>query len=125
MKKHFLQLRDVSAYRKALSIAQNVWRIVSTWDYFSRDTMGKQFVRSADSISANIAEGFGKYTKKDRVHYYHNAYGSMNESMDWLLKAHFRKKISDEEFKVLMEQLKSLPREIRALIHFTNTRLTI
>jgi len=31
---------------------------------FAKDTIGKQFARSVDSISANIAEGFGRYTKK-------------------------------------------------------------
>lgn len=125
MKKNFLQLRNIDAYRIALNVAQSVWKLVASWDYFSRDTMGKQFVRSTDSISANIAEGFGKYTKKDKVHYYHNAYGSMNESMDWLFKAKLRNKVSEEEYLRLMQQFQHLPKEIRSLIHFTNTKLVI
>ncbi|MFC4210150.1 four helix bundle protein [Pedobacter lithocola] len=38
-----------------------MWNIVITWDYFSKDTIGKQLCRAANSISANIAEGYGRY----------------------------------------------------------------
>jgi four helix bundle protein len=58
--KKYLQLNDISAYKQSLSLSNYIWDIVSKWDYFSKDTVGKQFVRAADSISANIAEGFGK-----------------------------------------------------------------
>lgn len=65
--KTFLKLNNISAYKKALNLSNYVWDVVFRWDRFAQDTVGKQFVRSVDSISANIAEGFGRYTKKDKT----------------------------------------------------------
>ena len=64
MEKKFLQLNDLQAYRAAFELSNYVWDIVIHWKFFERDTVGKQFARSIDSISANIAEGFGRYFKK-------------------------------------------------------------
>jgi hypothetical protein len=52
---------DLEVYKLAEKLANEIWHIVRDWDYFAKDTIGKQIVRSADSISANIAEGRGRY----------------------------------------------------------------
>jgi four helix bundle protein len=39
--------------------------IVSTWNWFAKDTLGKQLVKAADSIAGNIAEGSGRGTAKE------------------------------------------------------------
>lgn len=67
MDKRYLQLSDLTSYKSAFIFGNEVWSIVIKWDYFARDTIGKQFVNAADSISANIAEGFGRYHKKDKI----------------------------------------------------------
>lgn len=61
MEKIFLRLNDVQPYKTAFNLSNFVWEIVTKWDYFAKDTIGKQFVKAVDSISANIAEGFGRY----------------------------------------------------------------
>ncbi len=43
-----------------------IWGIVKYWNYFEKETLGKKLVRAADSISANIAEAYGRYHYKDR-----------------------------------------------------------
>ena len=58
----FQQLR---VYQLAEKISNEIWFIVKKWDDFARDTMGKQIVRSADSVGANIAEGHGRYSYQD------------------------------------------------------------
>jgi four helix bundle protein len=59
MEKNYLKLNDITAYKIAYNLSNYVWDIVLKWDYFAKDTVGKQFVRAVDSISANVAEGFG------------------------------------------------------------------
>src|SRR3990170_2166866 len=88
MEKEFLQLNDVQPYKTALKLSNYVWEIVIRWDYFTKDTVGKQFVKAVDSISANIAEGFGRYSKKDNIKFFRYSFGSLYESLDWNEKSH-------------------------------------
>lgn len=57
-------LEKLEVYNISEKFSDDIWNIVITWDYFKKDTIGKQLVRSADSISANIAEGYGRYFYK-------------------------------------------------------------
>lgn len=66
----YLQLNDISSYKRAFILSNYVWNIVITWDWFVKRTVGVQFVSAIDSISANIAEGFGRYGKKDKIKFY-------------------------------------------------------
>ncbi len=53
--KKFLKLNDIEAYKTAFKLSNYIWDIVIRWEYFAKDTVGKQFVKAVDSISANIA----------------------------------------------------------------------
>lgn len=123
--KRFLTLQDLSAYKQAFKLSNDIWAIVQKWNCFEKDTVGKQFVRSADSIAANIAEGFGRFTKKDKIHFYRYSYGSIEETIDWNEKARSRKLISEEQYTSNARVLRELPREVHYLIAFTNKSLTI
>lgn len=122
--KRFLQLNNVNAYILAYRLSNYVWNIVRKWDYFNRDTLGKQFVRAIDSISANIAEGFGRYNKNDKIRFYRISHGSMYESLDWNQKAYQRKILNQEQYLFILKELKKLPREINILIKITKTKLS-
>jgi four helix bundle protein len=82
--KKFLKLNDIEAYRIAFHLSNYVWNIVIKWAHFETNTMGEQFIESVDSISANIAAGFGRFNKKDKIKFYRYSYGSMSESLDWI-----------------------------------------
>ena len=121
----YLKLNDVTAYKIAFHLSNYALGIVLTWDYFPRDTLGKQFVRAIDSISANLAEGFGRYSKKDKVNFYRYSYGSIKESLDWNEKSKARKLLTKEQYEYLLQELSKLPKEINSLIKYTNYKLTI
>ena len=123
--KKYLQLNDIEAYKIAFQLSNYVWDIVIGWDFFAKDTIGKQFVRAIDSVSANNAEGFGRFGKKDKVNFYRYSYGSIKESLDWNEKAKFRHLLSDGQYSHILNNLKMLPQKVNALIKFTNLKLTI
>ena len=62
--KKFLKLNDIECYRVAFHLSNYVWDLVIYWKWFAKKTVGVQFVEAVDSISANIAEGFGRHFKK-------------------------------------------------------------
>ena len=95
MGKKYLGLNDLSAYRLAFELSNYLWNLIEKWNYFEKDTLGKQFIRSVDSVSANIAEGFGRYSKKDEFRFYRISLGSLSEANDWLEKSKSRKLYKD------------------------------
>ena len=68
------------------------------------DTVGKKWVRAANSVDANISEGFGRFTAKDSKNFYIIARGSMQESKTWLVKAFRRNLISANEYEQLSKE---------------------
>ena len=122
---NYLMLNDISAYKISFALSNFVWDIIVKWNYFEKDTVGKQFVRAVDSISANIAEGFGRYSKKEKIHFYRYSFGSLKESLDWNEKSKIRNLLSPEEYRHVSEELLRLPREIYFLIKFTDEKLKI
>ena len=123
--KKYLKLSDIEAYRIAFTLSNSVWKVVVGWNNFEKDTIGKQFARAVDSISANIAEGFGRYGKKDKIKFYRYSQGSLSESLNWNEKAKIRKLLPTEEYKYIFGELQKLPKAINALILFTNQKLKI
>ena len=56
---------NLRIYRLSEDLADSIWDVVLGWDRFARDTVGKQIVRAADSVGANIAEGTGRGAYQD------------------------------------------------------------
>lgn len=123
--KNYLTLNQITAYKISFNLSNYVWDVIMHWDNFSKFTVGNQFVRSIDSISANIAEGFGRFGKKDKISFYRIARASAYESLDWLEKSKKRKLVNDKEYEYIFQILKSFPKEINSLIKYTNNNLTI
>lgn len=119
----YLILGDISAYSTAFGLSNFVWNIIQQWDYLSRKTIGSQFAEAVDSISANIAEGFGRYSKKDKIKFYRYSYGSVYESFDWNKKAYLRGLLNHEQYQHIYVELKKLLPDLHSLIKFTNARL--
>jgi len=101
-------LEDLEIYKLSLEIGEYVWNIVIKWEYFPQKTIGSQFVEAADSVAANIAEGYGRYFYKDRKQFCYYSRGSLMETKNWVTKSFNRKLIAQEEFDTLIEKLKVL-----------------
>ena len=70
--------------------------------------MGKQLVKSADSVSANLSEGFGRYFYKDERQFCYYSRGFLSEAKTWLTKAYNRKLISEVEFEMFENEINNL-----------------
>lgn len=81
--------------------------------------MGQQFVKSTDSVGANIAEGYGRYHYLDKIKFYYNARASLLESVNWLTLMNERKIIADEKFELFFAKSRKLHMKLYAFIKFT------
>jgi len=123
MEKYYLKLNDINAYKIAFHLSNYIWEAVIKFDYFARNTVGEQYVTAVDSISANIAEGFGRYGKKDKIKFYRYSFGSLKECFDWNEKCKVRKLYELDVYNHIFTELSKLPKEINSLIKFTNEKL--
>jgi four helix bundle protein len=123
-KKAYLKVTDIKAYQSAFALSNEVWEIVIKWKIFEKDTLGKQFVRAIDSISANIAEGFGRHHKNDKIKFYIIARGSLLECMDWIEKAKTRNLVDNQQYENITTVLRNLPKQINSLIKQTRENLS-
>ena len=110
-----LRVEELDIYQMAEELSDIVWNICIRWDYFAKDTIGKQLVRAADSISTNLAEGHGRYHFKDRLNFCYYARGSLEETKSWLLKATRRKLLTKHEDKI-NQIINTLPKKLNAYI---------
>lgn len=104
-KTNFVNLR---VYQYSEELADAVWDIVCKWDNFAKDTVGKQIVRSADSIGANIAEGEGRGSYQDNRRFIKIGRGSLQETQHWLRRAFKRNLLTSaeiEKVKPLVDRL--------------------
>jgi four helix bundle protein len=110
-----LKVEELDIYQMAEELADIIWNICIGWDYFAKDTIGKQLVRAADSISSNLAEGHGRYHFKDRLNFCYYARGSLEETKTWLSKAEHRGLIPKGQNQV-KEILGVLPKKLNSYI---------
>jgi four helix bundle protein len=100
-----MKLEDLQVYQLGMEVGEFVWEIVNKWDYFNKDTIGKQLVRSADSIAANLSEGYGRFSYKENRQFCYFSRGSLSETITWLVKARNRNLIEEKEYKIIEEKL--------------------
>lgn len=101
-------LDNLDIYMLSMEIGEDVWKVVESWSYFQKISVGKQFVTAADSIAANIAEGYGRFFYKDRRLFYYFARGSLLETKIWASKSLKRKLIAENEYDLLLTKMKEL-----------------
>lgn len=107
---------DLEVYRLSEKLANEIWHIVKQWDNFAKETMGKQIIRSADSVCANIAEGRGRYNYQDNKRFIRIARSSLYETINWLRLAYSRQLLTDEQVTKLKPIINELPPKLNAYL---------
>lgn len=106
----------MEVYKLAEQLSDIIWDIVVKWDYFPKVTVGKQMVDSADSIAANIGEGYGRYHYKENKNFCYYARGSLEETKVWLRKSVRRGLLDLSEHPDLSDIMGILPKQLNAYI---------
>ena len=111
---------NLDVYRLAEKMADEVWSVVADWDYFAKNSVGMQLVDAADSVSAIIAEGCGRFNYKDNARFIRIARGSMYETKNWLRRAYRRGLLSDAQIEKLKPILDELLPKLNAYLRSIN-----
>lgn len=90
-------------WQKSQDLAVSVYLLTKDFPKDELFAMTSQLRRAASSISANIAEGFGRSSPNDKLHFYTMAYGSLLEVKSFLYLANKLAYISNEDLMNLLE----------------------
>src|SRR3972149_3695811 len=110
----YQDIEESRMYRLAEEIADEGWEIVSGWPDFAKDALGKQLVRSVDSVGANIAESAGRFHPRDVINFLYFARGSIKESRWHLRRALKRDLIGQAQFDGLTTKLDQIAKELNS-----------
>jgi four helix bundle protein len=109
-------VNDLEIYREAMEIGEAIWAKVQSWDFFAKDTVGKQVVRSADSIAANLSEGYGRFHFKENQKFCYYSRGSAEETQTWIEKAARRNLVERETARILYDRVETYKKRLNAYI---------
>ena len=113
------EVYELDIYKLSEELSDLVWYAYDKWSQKVQRTIGYQIIRSSDSIAANLAEGYGRYTPADRKLFYRYARGSFEETKAWLRKLIRRKVIVDREVDKYTQIIDELGPKLNAFIRST------
>lgn len=116
-------VKNHTSYIQARELSNIIWKISRRWNKEILILFGYQLIRAVDSISANLAEGWNRFTKKDKINFYIIARGSAAESLDWAEKAFERNQITLDEYTRIKNLLEKIIKDINGLIKGTSLNL--
>lgn len=108
--------QKLDVYKLAEKLADEIWNIVIKWDALAKDTVGKQIIRWADSIGANIAEGDGRGSYQDHRRFIKIARGSLYETKHWLRRAYTRQLLTTTQVEILKPIIDELSPRLNAYL---------
>ena len=98
--------RKVDAYQLAKELTKSIYQLLLKFPKEEQYALTDQIRRAAISIPANIAEGLGRFSIKERIHFLDISNGSLTEAMCELEIAYDNHYLTEEEFTDI-EQLAS------------------
>ena len=95
--------RKVDAYKLAKELTRYIYGLLVKFPQEERFALSDQVRRAAISVPANIAEGLGRFSLKERIHFLDISYGSLSEVLCEMEIAHDNRYITDNEFSHIEE----------------------
>lgn len=114
--------QNLRVYRLAEELSDQIWAVVSRWDAFSKQTVGLQIVKAADSVGANIAEGTGRGSHYDNRRFVRIARGSLGEVQHWLRRALARDLLDRDQITALKSLVDELSPGLNAYLRTVSRR---
>ena len=106
---------DLRVYQEAKLLVREVYTLMDKFPKYELYALSDQLRRAVTSVPSNIAEGSGRYSIKEKVHFLEIAYGSLTETLCQLDIAHDLNYITDEDFKNERERINVIGKQLSGL----------
>ncbi len=105
---------QLTVWQESQNLAVTVYSLTKTFPKEETFGLTSQLRRASSSVSANIAEGFGRNTVKDKLHFYAIAYGSLLETKNFLYLANKLRYIEDSKLSTTLDHATSCQKLLNA-----------
>jgi len=116
---------DLIAWQESHKLVLMIYKVTKLFPREETFSLTDQIKRAAVSISSNIAEGFSRRTTQDKMHFFHQALGSLTELQDQILIARDVKYVGNALFLEIANQTVSVSKLINSLLKYLNTSVKI
>ena len=106
---------DLRVYQEAKELVKSVYTLLDKFPKYETYALGDQLRRAVTSVPSNIAEGSGRFSIKEKIHFIEIAYGSLTETLCQLDIAHDLNYITDEEFANEKERINVIGKQLSGL----------
>ena len=118
------RFEDIQAWQKARELNKGIYNITKN-PHFSKDfSLRDQIRRASVSIMANIAEGYGRKSKKEFANFLNMAHGSAAEVQCHLYIALDNNYINEENFKMTYNKVEEVSKMIQGFMKYLNNSPT-
>jgi len=114
------RFEEIQAWQKARELNKSLYEITNNSNFSKDFSLRDQIRRASISIMANIAEGFGRKSKKEFANFLNMSHGSAAEVQCHLYIALDHNYISEKEFKKLYENTEEVSKMIQSFMNYLN-----
>ena len=108
--------REYNVWQESVDLATLIYKITGEMPWFEKKGLCDQMQRAVVSISSNIAEGAGRISDGEFVHFLSIALGSAFETETQLLVAKNVGYISEVQYEGILSKLISIEKQLNGLI---------
>lgn len=108
--------RDLKIYQLSVDLSKDIYQLVEKLPKSQKFVLNDQILRAVNSVGANIAEGFGRFHKKEFIQFLYLSRGSLMEVLHFLIICKELTYISKEQFNKLDQKITVLGIKINNLI---------
>ena len=102
----YFPFEDLDVFRHARALVKSTYVLIEKFPYSERNALSDQLRRSIISVPSNIAEGLGRFSDKEKIHFLEISYSSLMESLCQLQLAQDLEYITEEELCEKRKQIK-------------------
>lgn len=113
----------LDVYQKARKLIKDIYLLQNEFPKEERYALGDQVRRAATSIAANLAEGSGRQSIREKIHFVEIAFGSMTEVFCELQTACDLGYIKEEQLDALRPQFTDIAKMLSGLRNTLNKKL--
>ena len=106
---------QLTVWQEAINLAVSVYKLTKGFPTSEQFALTNQLRRAVSSVSANIAEGFGRQGQKEKLQFYAIAYGSLLETKSFLYLAQKLDYLGKDALHEVLGSITILQKQLNAL----------